>query len=222
MTTDQSAEIDYSYIRLVDPAYGHSPTFWKQTRSAAPWVAAVMLFHFTWLALLWSLAFIADELDGYLREIAAVAYLPLLVVLSLHFGGRFRALNDRPRPGGVVIWAASSGFLLVALGGVAAEQIKPAIKTDHGVIPFAAFLAWLALYAAVLKLPWDRGTELAKKRHLSWSASVRHVASRLRASISAARARQEEDRRSLAAETAQTQAKWLLEYPSWKPPRHHT
>jgi hypothetical protein len=132
-----------------------------------------------WLMLLYAFGWIADELVKHIwwRFCAMLVLFIVMVFLSREIGGRFRALNDRTKKSGEIAWGMTAGWLLIGLVGATSDPMKKLVAESgrYDTITSATLVSWIALIGAMLKLPWDRATELRKHAHVSWRASLQSL-----------------------------------------------
>lgn len=215
--------LDWTYARLADPSAGHRLSEAEKLKKAIEtrWFVAVIGFQAIWAGSLYLLAAIADGSSGVARWSLSGIWVTVIIVLSIEFGARFRALNDRSVKAKELEWACLCGVALPALMAASGDHIKTFLRDayDHyGAAPSAAFVVWIVLYGWVLKLPWDRFTDLRKKNHRQWMKAARRqirtalMRSRQNAArLEATRIEAKHDRRELLK-------KWIVDYPTWQIP----
>ena len=97
-----------------------------------------------------------------------------MVFVSREIGARFRALNDRTSKSSEIAWGMTSGWLLIGTVLAISDPIKKVLSENpkYDTLTSITLLAWIGLYGAILKFPWDRATELRKAAHSSWRTSI--------------------------------------------------
>ncbi|MCI4653402.1 hypothetical protein [Sphingomonas aquatilis] len=183
------------------------------------WFVSAAAFHVIWFLALRLLVLISFQTTGAVRWCLVLGWLAALAAVSVEFGGRFKALNERTTRRGELLWALLVGIALPAITAVTVDQIKAILKDGGqlvGAAPAAGVVAWFALYGWVFKLPWDRFADLRKSHHKRWQTSVMFKAARLRRSHRRVEARLAEDQARIAASRRATVLRWAEQYPDWK------
>ena len=213
-----SADADVRQLSL--PLVGGSTkmSWWRRVIAAVEtsWYGTVMLFNVIWLLVLDVLGRAADYSSGWTRICAMVFAIAVMIWMSVEAGARFRALNDRSASLATIVWAALTCMMLGGLAVYISEPIKGVLKANPGRYDgntAVAFFVWLALYAAVMKLPWDRACDLRKASHQSWRKSARSRHYRVKAGFREAARLQDELREHQRRDAEQSRASWAELYP---------
>ncbi|NII60015.1 hypothetical protein [Sphingomonas aerolata] len=184
------------------------------------WFASVTALFIVWFALFKILAMITYHSKGLLQCCLLTLLCGFLALISTKFGARFKALNERSKLRSELLWAMLFGVGSPALiSALTLERVKAILHDDVsriGLAPSVALLVWVVTYGWVLKLPWDRLTDLEKPRHKRRKTSLMIKAARARRSHRASEARLVAEEVRLVNERRDTLARWSKLYPDWK------
>ncbi len=123
------------------------------------------------VAILWFKPFLTclkpDTTEIFSLPMAAGALLPtiLLVGISIALGGILRYLFGRTKSALAMITAALLGPVLAGWAAATSGDLRNALMGlpgDGGLLSLAYFGAWLVTFTYLMKLPWDRSTEIIR------------------------------------------------------------
>jgi hypothetical protein len=143
-------------------------TFMSALISLALNAGLTILIAYIWFyPLLMGLNSSSAETLSWPSLLVAVAPIIIIIGLSIIIGGLLRWSFGRTDSAVAMISAALFGPLVAGWAAAASGDLRASLmglRGDGGLISLAYFGAWLVTFTYLMKLPWDRATEIIRDR----------------------------------------------------------